>query len=251
MGALHTGHLKLVKESIKECDITVCSIYVNPTQFNNQVDLDKYPNTFESDTEMLREIGCDFIFCPSNNAMYPNGNQINFDFGSLDKVMEGEFRGGHFSGVGIVVSKLFNIVQPDFAYFGQKDLQQFAVIHKVVEELHFNTSLRCVPTVREESGLAMSSRNLRLSDQGRKDAVIIYESLTQAKEYLKKGTSISDVKNKIKHKFASSIVDLEYFEVVNGESLTIIDQVTDSPVAICIAGHVEGVRLIDNMLLNQ
>jgi len=252
MGALHAGHIKLIQESIEECDVTVCSIYVNPTQFNNQVDLDKYPNTFEEDIQMLSDIGCDLAFNPSHNAMYPSGNQLNFDFGHLDKVMEGEFRKGHFSGVGIIISKFFNIVQPDFAYFGQKDIQQFAVINKMVEELHMNTSLRCVPIVREENGLAMSSRNMRLSEKGKNDALVLYESLNLAKELLIKGVSISDVKNKIKHKFASSIVELEYFEVVNSDTFISMDKVTkNSPVAICIAGHIENVRLIDNILLNE
>jgi len=252
MGALHLGHLELVKQSKKECDITVCSIYVNPKQFNKAIDLDKYPKTLDRDLELLTQVDCDIVFCPSTEEMYPKTNQINFDFGRLDKIMEGEFRPGHFSGVATVISKLFNIVQPDIAYFGQKDLQQFAVINRLVEELHFSTKLSCVPIVREDSGLAMSSRNMRLSESSKADALIIHRSLIEAKEALIKGVRISDIKNKIKAKFASSIVELEYFEVVNTETLEALENITDNNhVALCVAGYAENVRLIDNMLLNE
>ncbi len=252
MGALHAGHLTLVSESIKECDITVCSIYVNPTQFNNPSDLEKYPNTIDNDLALLEKVGCDIVFCPQNQSMYPDGNTIAFDFGVLGKVMEGEFRKGHFSGVATVVSKFFNIVQPDVAYFGQKDLQQFAIINQLVENLLFNTKLKCVLTVREDNGLALSSRNMRLSDNGRKEAMIFSASLLFAKHELKKGRSIPDIKSKIKLKFASSIAELEYFEIVNKNTFESIAVFTDDiSIAACIAGYVDGVRLIDNMLLNE
>ncbi len=251
MGALHSGHLALIQASKKECDITICTIYVNPTQFDNPSDLDKYPQTLDADLKLLEQLNCELVFNPKNEVMYPIKSQINFDFGNLGKVMEGAFRTGHFSGVATVVSKFFNIIQPDFAYFGQKDLQQFAVINKLVEELHYNVTLRCVPIVRGESGLAMSSRNMRLTENGKNEALILHQSLLDARGWLKKGGSISDIKNKISVRFASSIVELEYFEVVNNSTLEAVEENTNNnQVALCIAGYVENVRLIDNMLLN-
>lgn len=252
MGALHQGHLSLIEASKKECDITICSIYVNPTQFNNVSDLEKYPDTLDQDLHLLKKANCDFVFCPKNESMYSNGNELIFDFGNLDKVMEGRFRQSHFSGVGIIISKFFNIIQPDYAYFGQKDLQQFAVINKLVEELMFDVSLRCIPIIREESGLAMSSRNMRLTKSGKEDALILYHSLNSTHEALKKGERISDIKSKIKFKFASSNVELEYFEIVNTLTLEPLENIAkNSHVAVCIAGYVENVRLIDNILLNK
>ena len=252
MGALHSGHLALINESKKECDVTICSIYVNPTQFNNSSDLENYPKTLDQDLLLLEQLDCDIVFCPKNQSIYANGNQIRFDFGNLDKVMEGEFRENHFSGVAMIVSKFFNIIQPNFAYFGQKDLQQFVIVKKLVDELLFNITLRCVPIVREENGLAMSSRNMRLTENGKKEALILYQSLTEAREELKKGGSIPDIKNKIKLKFAPLIMELEYFEVVNTLTLETVENITDrNQVALCIAGYIEKVRLIDNVLLNE
>lgn len=252
MGALHAGHLTLINESIKECDITVCTIYVNPTQFDNSSDLDKYPKTIDNDLALLKKSNCDIVFCPQGEIMYSSGNQITFDFGHLDKVMEGEFRSGHFSGVATIVSKFLNIIQPTVAYFGQKDLQQFAIINRLVENLLFNTKLKCVPTVRENNGLALSSRNMRLTSIGRKEALILYESLVFAKQELKKGRSISEIKSKIKLKFAPSIAELEYFEVINRNTFEPVDNISNNiSIALCIAGYVENVRLIDNILLNE
>src|SRR6478735_2463281 len=175
MGALHTGHLTLIKEAKAENDLTVCSIYVNPTQFNNASDLAKYPRLLEKDSQLLKEAGCDVLFAPENSEMYASPSELKLEFGQLDKILEGKFRPGHFSGVGLVVSKLFNIVKPDRAYFGQKDFQQFAIISKLNEELLFGISLKAVYIVREEDGLAMSSRNLRLSSEERKKAIIFYQ----------------------------------------------------------------------------
>jgi pantoate--beta-alanine ligase len=252
MGALHNGHTALIEESVKECDITVCSIYVNPTQFNKSTDLVKYPKTINNDLLLLEKSNCDIVFCPDNKTMYPYESNVTFDFGTLDKVMEGEFRPGHFSGVGLVVSKLLNIVQPNNAYFGQKDLQQFAVINKLAKELLFDTKIKCVPIIREENGLALSSRNMRLTNLGKNEALVLYESLIFAKKELTNGESITEIRNKIKLKFAASIAELEYFEVVEQNSLEAITNITkNDPIAICIAGYVENVRLIDNILLNE
>jgi pantoate--beta-alanine ligase len=250
MGALHSGHLSLIHESNKECSITVCSIYVNPTQFNNPSDLKKYPKTIDSDLVLLEKASCDIVFCPEDKAMYANGHHITFDFGKLDKVMEGQYRTGHFSGMATIVSKLFNIVQPDISYFGQKDLQQFTIINELAKNLLFGTEVRCVPIVREENGLALSSRNMRVSAVGKDEALILHRSLEIAKKNLKNGESIDFIKDKINRSFADSMVTLEYFEIVNSNTLEPISSYTDGePVAVCIAGFIEEVRLIDNVLI--
>lgn len=250
MGALHQGHLSLIKASRLENARTVCSIYVNPTQFNNPADLAKYPRTLDRDIDLLSKAGCDVVFCPDNNAMYSSESQIKFDFGSLDKVMEGRYRPGHFSGVALIVSKLFHIVTPERAYFGQKDFQQFKIIEKLVDELKFDISLRCMPIEREPDGLAMSSRNTRLSAEQRKKAIIFYESLQEARELLKKGSSMKDVQRVIKSKCENSQVQLEYLELAEESNLTLLENVSDKNKAILlIAGYVGEVRLIDNLLL--
>ena len=163
MGALHEGHLSLIRASKKDNSITVCSIYVNPAQFGNREDLEKYPRSLVSDISMLKEGGCDILFCPENAEMYGEQDTIHFDFGSCGNVLEGKFRPGHFSGVALVVSKLFNIVEPHKAYFGQKDYQQFMIVSQLVTSLKFKVKLVCMPIKREEDGLAMSSRNQRLT----------------------------------------------------------------------------------------
>lgn len=249
MGALHRGHLELIRVSAQENDITVCSIYVNPTQFNNPSDLAKYPRTFEEDKEMLLSAGCNVIFAPLNTEMYKMPSNLRFDFGHLDKILEGEFRPGHFSGVALVVSKLFNIVKPTKAYFGQKDFQQYKVISKLAEELLFDISLSSVPIVREESGLAMSSRNTRLSESEKQDATVFYESLLLAKQLLLSGESIEAVKIKAKQKCeAIPSVRLEYLELADTEKLKPTQLVSGNAILL-IAGYVGEVRLIDNLLI--
>lgn len=252
MGALHKGHMALIKAAQPQNDITICSIFVNPTQFNNPADLLKYPRTLDKDTELLKEVRCDVLFCPDNDEIYPKKSALKLDFGPLDKVMEGKFRPGHFSGVGIVVSKLFNIVQPDNAYFGQKDWQQFSIINRLTEELSFSVAVHGIPTLREEDGLALSSRNQRLSAEQRTKATIFYRALSDASKKLKKGKKIDDVKNDIKNMIAREAdVTLEYFEVVESENLNPIENVESaSRPILCIAGFVGEIRLIDNMFLN-
>jgi pantoate--beta-alanine ligase len=253
MGALHQGHLSLVKASQSHNQITVSTIFVNPTQFNNPADLLKYPRTIEKDTQLLKEVRCDVLFSPENEELYPEKSIVKLDFGNLDKVMEGKFRPGHFSGVGLVVSKLFNIIEPDHAYFGQKDWQQFAVISRLVDELKFNLKLHSVPTLREDDGLALSSRNLRLDPEQRINAGIFYQALLQAKKELKAGKNIQDVK-----KLVAELVEKkpgvkhEYFEVAESANLNLLDNVNGAKRPImCIAGYVGEVRLIDNMFLDQ
>ncbi|HYG40499.1 MAG TPA: pantoate--beta-alanine ligase [Cytophagales bacterium] len=251
MGALHKGHLALVEKSLEENDITCCSIYVNPAQFNNSSDLLKYPRPIENDIQLLSEIGCHVVFNPNDKEMYPFQPLIKFDFGHLENVMEGKFRPGHFNGVGIVVSKLFNIIQPDNAYFGQKDLQQFLIIRQLVKELSFDLKLNSVQIQRDPDGLAMSSRNVRLNTAQRKVAPKIYEGLELAKKLLLTGNSIALTQDEVKAFFNSyPEISLEYFEVVHGETLQSLTDFSDYiPVALCIAAFVGDVRLIDNLLL--
>lgn len=253
MGALHEGHLALIRTSQKENSITVCSIFVNPSQFNNPADLLKYPRMLKRDSEMLEKAGCDALFCPEVETMYDHPSSLKFDFGTLEKVMEGKFRPGHFSGVALIVSKLFHIVAPDVAYFGQKDWQQVAIINQLTQELKFNLTLRTVPTLREPDGLAMSSRNARLTPEQRKKAVIINQVLKQAVEHLRNGVSVETVKVQVQQKFTTDPeVVLEYFEVADGENLTALTTVTASAQPIlCIAAFVGEVRLIDNMFLSR
>lgn len=251
MGALHAGHLSLIEASKHENQLTVATIFVNPTQFNNPSDLAKYPRTLERDLNALKSAGCDVVFAPEASEMYRRPSTLKFDFGQLDKILEGEFRPGHFSGVGLVVSKLFHIVQPTVAYFGQKDFQQFKIIEKLVEELNFNLTLKRMPIFREADGLAMSSRNERLNSFERKKAVAFYESLLLAKQLLKEGKSVSVVKEAVKQNCnAVEGVRLEYFELVESDNLTLTETVSDQTVLL-IAGFVGEVRLIDNLLFNE
>ncbi len=252
MGALHEGHISLIRASLKANDITVCSIFVNPTQFNNATDLEKYPRTPEADLELLRRAGCDVIFSPQVLTMYPNPSQMSFGFGQLDKILEAEFRPGHFSGVGLVVAKLFNIVQPDVAYFGQKDFQQFRIISKLVEELNFNIQLVCLPIVREPDGLAMSSRNKRLQPQKRRDAATLYQCLNSAKDGLLAGKSFEDVRKEVHDICNRQGIKLEYLALANREDLTLIHEVVDPQTCILlIAAFVGDVRLIDNLYVSD
>jgi pantoate--beta-alanine ligase len=253
MGALHLGHLELVKASKKSNSVTVCSIFVNPTQFNNPSDLEKYPRSPDLDIELLNSVGCDVLFVPDTKEMYQKNSEIKFDFGHLDKVLEGEFRPGHFSGVALVVSKLFNIVNPTRAYFGQKDFQQFKIINRLVEELHFNIELICFSTLREADGLAMSSRNLRLSDEHRKIALVFYRALMFAKTEFKKGTNFKFIKEQVtKMCLQEPDVRLEYFELANDENLNLLENVKQANQSILlIAGFVGEIRLIDNMFVED
>jgi pantoate--beta-alanine ligase len=194
-------------------------------------------------------VGCDVLFTPENAEMYPEKSTVTLDFGHLGKIMEGEFRPGHFSGVALVVSKLFNIVQPDHAYFGQKDWQQFAIIKKLTEELNFNVILHSIATLRESDGLALSSRNLRLDKEQRERATVFYKGLLKAKAELKDGKNIQAVKNSVKAVIEQfSGVRLEYFELVDSKNLNRLENVEQSKQPImCIAGYVGDIRLIDNM----
>jgi pantoate--beta-alanine ligase len=251
MGALHQGHISLIRTSKVENDLTVCSIYINPTQFNNPADLVKYPRTPDLDTALLEKAGCDILFFADSGEMYDSEPQLSFEFGSLGNVMEGKFRPGHFSGVALVVSKLFHIVEPNRAYFGQKDWQQFAIISLLVRELKFNVKIASVPTLREVDGLAMSSRNARLTESQRKKSVVLYQALSLACTLLKNGSSIERVKDEVLQVVESDVeIKLEYFEVAESENLKSLKSVEGAvdPI-LCIAAFVGDIRLIDNMFL--
>ncbi|MCX6231757.1 MAG: pantoate--beta-alanine ligase [Bacteroidetes bacterium] len=250
MGALHQGHLALVKQAKAENDIVVVSIFVNPIQFNNKEDLLKYPRTFETDASLLEAEGCDVIFYPDESQMYPEPDQSVYDFGLLDKVMEGKFRPGHFNGVAIVVKKLFDIVLPDKAYFGEKDYQQLQIIKALVEHKNIPVTIIPCPIYREDDGLAMSSRNMRLTAEERKVAPFIYQTLLQAKD---KSNQLNP--NELTHWVIqqieeNSMLTLEYFEIVDAATLLPVINFNDCQSSIgCIAVFLGDVRLIDNILL--
>ncbi|WP_017733267.1 pantoate--beta-alanine ligase [Nafulsella turpanensis] len=252
MGALHQGHLSLIEASLSQTDLTVCSIFVNPTQFNNPQDLEKYPRTLEKDRELLEKAGCQVLFCPGQQEMYPNVSYTNFSFGLLETVMEGYFRPGHFHGVGLVVSKLFHIVQPNLAFFGQKDLQQCRIIEQLAKDLFFNVSVVVVPTMREADGLAMSSRNVRLQPGERKEAAILYKVLQESANRLLAGEGVQEIKKAAERTLTNTTtgVRLEYFCIADGGTLQPVKDVQQhKQLALCVAGYVGEVRLIDNLLL--
>jgi pantoate--beta-alanine ligase len=254
MGALHQGHLSLISASKQNDALTVCSIYVNPAQFNNPADLEKYPRTLEQDIALLRNTRCDVLFVPSNSTMYPAASDLKLDFGMLDKVYEGQFRPGHFSGVGLVVSKLFNIVRPTRAYFGQKDFQQLAIIKKLAAELFYDIDIKGIATVREPNGLAMSSRNLRLSAQQKEKATIFHQTLLEAREQLLLGNPWQSIRLGLEAKINDvEEVRLEYMDLVDAINLKPLETVNNpqDKAVILIAGYVGDVRLIDNLLVNE
>ncbi|WP_106133011.1 pantoate--beta-alanine ligase [Mongoliibacter ruber] len=248
MGALHEGHLDLIKKAKLYSDYVVVSIFVNPTQFNNTEDFDKYPQTLDKDMVLLKEIEVDCLFLPEIQEIYPRTPRLKMVFEGLDNTLEGEFRPGHFSGVGVVVAKLLNIVNPHKAFFGQKDLQQVAVIRQLIYDLSLDVEIIALPTVREASGLALSSRNMRLSIQEKKEALILIESLTFAKSELLAGKDWLSIRNQIEDRFSSQNIRLEYFELVNSATMEKINSIEASAsCSICTAAYVGDVRLIDNI----
>jgi len=252
MGALHDGHAKLIRQALIENDIVICSIYVNPAQFNNPEDLQNYPVSMEKDLDLLKNLGCHCAFCPNNLTMYPEKSLLLTDMGYLDQIMEGKFRPGHFNGVRLIIAKLFNIINPDNAYFGKKDFQQLAVIRQLVRELAFGVTIRPIETVREPDGLAKSSRNLLLNERSRKDASMIFKVLLAAQKQLKTGMSPTNVKHMVQNMFNNNnnIGELEYFEIVNKNTLIDMEQIEDpEKVQLCIAGYFANIRLIDNISL--
>ncbi|QJW88648.1 pantoate--beta-alanine ligase [Spirosoma taeanense] len=250
MGALHEGHLSLIETAKRETDLVVSSIFVNPIQFNNADDLARYPRTLEEDCQKLESAGCDVVFAPSVDEIYSESPIVRFSFGDLETVMEGAFRPGHFNGVGLVVAKLFNIVQPDRAYFGQKDLQQVAVVRRLIRDLSFPIELVRCPTVREADGLAMSSRNRNLTPTEREQAPALFEALTLAHELMQDGRSPAQAKGAVTGYFSSRPgFRLDYIEVANADTLQPVGEVlAPGQTAICIAAYLGSVRLIDNLV---
>jgi len=250
MGALHQGHLSLYKAAKKENDEVISSIFVNPTQFNNPDDFQKYPKTLEKDLELLEKAGVDAVYVPNVEEMYPDGlNSKKYDFDGLENEMEGKYRPGHFDGVGTIVEELFRQVQPHNAYFGEKDYQQLAIIKKMVEKTKLPVKIHGVPTLREEDGLAMSSRNVRLTETQRKEATIIYETLTKVKEWFKV-ISLEEIKQKVTDIFRNSNFELEYFVIADEKTLKETDFFyKDKNYRAFIVAYAGDVRLIDNMHL--
>jgi pantoate--beta-alanine ligase len=252
MGALHEGHLQLIRASKSSCDLTIVSIFVNPTQFNNPADFDTYPNTLEVDLEKLRQENVDVVYTPSIKEIYPESPELRFSFGILETNLEGAFRPGHFNGVGLVVSKLLNIIRPHVAFFGQKDLQQVAIIGRLVKDLSFPVDIVTVPTMREADGLAMSSRNLRLSLLHREASLILFNSLNKAKKELIAGKAWFAVQQEIVCDFEKSqLAELEYFELIDPASFEVLADFRPSlSSSICVAAYLGEIRLIDNISIN-
>lgn len=255
MGALHNGHLSLVKKSMSENDCTAVSIFVNPTQFNNKHDLQTYPRTVDADVKLLEETGADIAFVPSVETMYPEGLDNvteSYDFGFIGQVMEGAARPGHFNGVGIVVHRLFDLVKPDRAYFGMKDFQQIAIIREMVRQCNINIDIIPCPIVREDDGLALSSRNTRLNEEQRRQAVQISQTLFKAVGLVGE-KSVDEVKEFVISTVNSvPLLDVEYFEIVDGYSLQTISSWNEAEWVVgCITVNVGDVRLIDNITLKK
>jgi len=252
MGALHNGHISLIEASQKNCQITICSIFVNPTQFNDKKDLERYPRTPDKDIQLLEKANCSALFLPDADEIYPKPEEkTNFDFGNLDKLLEGKFRPGHFNGVAQVVNRLFELVTPDKAFFGSKDFQQVLIVKALVNKLNLNITIISCPILREPDGLAMSSRNTLLNEKEREIAglipkimqaakeIILTEGITKAKQFV-----ISEVSKE-------PIINLDYFEICNPETLENIAYLKSNQKAVAlIAVYVGKIRLIDNLIID-
>lgn len=250
MGALHAGHLALVRQAKLEADFVIVSVFVNPTQFNRSEDLENYPRDERGDAAMLESVGCDAVWFPSVEDVYPNGAQSNsYNLGIMDEVMEGEFRPGHFQGVATVVDRLFRLVEPHMAFFGEKDYQQVAVIQSMVAECGHDVDVRVHDTVREKSGLAMSSRNRRLSPEQLQKATVIFEAMNWIRMNKDKGTPI-ELLDLMRTKVQEAGFDLEYLEIADERSLIPLKEWSDSKSPrIFAAASLGPVRLIDNLSL--
>jgi pantoate--beta-alanine ligase len=249
MGALHQGHISLIGIGKKKAELTVCSIFINPAQFNNKNDLETYPRTLEADCNLLKKAGCNFLFVPEVIEIYPPNlsTEIKIDLKGLDKVMEGKFRPGHFEGMLKVVKRLLDIVDPDFLIMGQKDFQQFSLVNHMIQTFKMPVKLIVAPILREKNGLAMSSRNTRLSTKMREEASIIIKSLRKVKRNWPLVT-LSKLKSEIRAEFKEKGLTLEYLEIVNDITLKRSLKAGNNQV-ICIALWAGAVRLIDNLRL--
>ncbi|WP_443936953.1 pantoate--beta-alanine ligase [Pedobacter sp. MW01-1-1] len=252
MGALHNGHISLIKQAQLSADIIICSIFVNPTQFTDPKDLEKYPRPIEHDLAMLVDAGCNAVFMPSAAEMYPNGQDENWhiDLGKAEFLLEGEFRKGHYQGVTQIVKKLFDYVQPDIALFGQKDFQQVLMIKNMLK--HFNLPIQIItcPIIREEDGLAMSSRNIHLSPIDRENSLVLSQSLQFVVDHFNE-YSLETLENKAQEFYQNLPgVELDYFTIANGETLEPAKTKTETNLVALVAAKVGHTRLIDNMLIH-
>lgn len=250
MGALHLGHISLIERALDENEVVICSIFVNPTQFNDRKDLEKYPRTEKADCDLLEKAGCTIVFIPNVSEIYPkNFIEESYSFPLLENVMEGKFRPGHFNGVAMVVNRFFEMVQPDKAYFGLKDYQQFCIINSLVKQKNLPIEIIGVSTMREKDGLAMSSRNILLSEENRMEANILFKLLMEVKNnYSSK--SISELKSEFIEKLSKhKVFKLDYFEIADGVTLTPLTEKNSENPRAFIAAFIENVRLIDNISL--
>jgi pantoate--beta-alanine ligase len=253
MGALHEGHLSLVREARRMCNVVVVSVFVNPTQFGPSEDYEHYPRDLTKDTALLTDYNVDYIFAPAAEEIYPKDFSTYVNVGGLSKPLEGATRPGHFRGVATVVAILLNTVHPDFAFFGQKDAQQALIIKRMVRDLAFDTEIVVLPTVREDSGLAISSRNLYLNTEEQQSASAIHQGLKKAKEVFKKGERHA---NKLEEIVRTTIeaearVRVDYVNLVDAETLEKMDKLDERPILIAVAAYVGKTRLIDNIMLNK
>jgi pantoate--beta-alanine ligase len=253
MGALHEGHLSLVKEARKMCDIVVVSIFVNPTQFGPNEDLNKYPRNLTGDTALLTEYNVDYIFVPTVEEIYPPGFATYIEVEGITDKLEGESRPGHFRGVATVVTILFNIIKPDFAFFGQKDAQQTVVVKRLTQDLGLETEIVVLPTVREENGLALSSRNQYLNAEERQAASIIYRALKAARAEFKNGERNSDrLIDAVRTTLGQEPrIKIDYISVNDTETLEAVERIGENPVFVSLAVYFGKTRLIDNFILNR
>lgn len=250
MGALHQGHISLVNQSKSKCDFTIVSIFVNPTQFNNVDDLLKYPKPINQDIKMLEQAGCDLLFNPEADEIYSEDELWNYEVGKLDSLLEGKFRPGHYKGVTQIVFKLFDLIKPHFAFFGQKDYQQFLVIHKMNQDLNLGIVLEACPIIRETDGLAMSSRNIRLNADERKVALVIYKSLLFLKENCH-NYPLHQLLSKAEELYTfNDLLKLEYLKICNTQTLEEVKEKNNEVLIVLIACFVGETRLIDNMILS-
>ena len=253
MGALHEGHLSLVREARRMCDVVVVSVFVNPTQFGPSEDFEHYPRDLTKDTALLTDYNVDYIFAPAAEEIYPKDFSTYVNVGGLSKLLEGETRPGHFRGVATIVTILLNTVRPDFAFFGQKDAQQSVIIRRMVRDLAFETEIVVLPTVREDSGLAISSRNIFLDAEEQESASVIHRALKQAKEVYKKGERHA---GKLAETVRTMIeteprVRVDYVSVVDADTLERLDKLDERPILIAVAAYVGKTRLIDNIVMNK
>lgn len=250
MGALHKGHVSLIKIAQQQADVVVCSIFVNPTQFTDPKDLEKYPRPLEHDLKMLREAGCNVVFMPSVKEMYPKPETWHIDLGPAEFLLEGEFRKGHYQGVTQIVKKLFDAVNPDVAFFGQKDFQQVLMIKNMVAYFKMPLQIVSCPIIREADGLAMSSRNIHLTATDRKNALVLSRALSYVQENFA-GKSIPDLLKAAREMIgATPGVELDYFTIANGETLLPEEDKSHHNIVALVAAKVGQTRLIDNMILN-